>query len=265
MILSTIVYVLKARLTAYLLLGLTCFLLISQCQKAKQLEHQARQGKSRVSIATRIVKEYVDRNGLNHTVVVPAAVSRQQAKDFLRNDRYVNDTLVKALNIAREKISELTRINATLAGSSKGKPDEPGNALSVVRGSDRWMSWNYNPADTTLKWLYDLDLQMVGYSKRKKFLGVGVGEKVYYEDYFSADDRIKIKGVDRFTKAIERPTVALRLNGTGRFNMTTGQAYIGPGIEIDYRRVTLGGNYVYSLQADRWGWIIEPKFTLIRF
>lgn len=265
MLFSSLLTLAKSRVTAYAILIVVTFGFIKEHEKVNKLEYKVSQNKSRVSIATKIVERYVASDGTKHTVIQPEALTRQQAKNFLDNDTYVNDTLVKALDIAKNKISELSRINADLIITSKGTVSEPTNPLSPVTGADKWLNWTYNPLDTTLGIKYDLDLNIVGFNKRKKILGLGIGDKEYFEDLSSPDKRLTIKGVDRYIKPVDKSNFAFRLSILSRYNLTTGSGRVGPNAELDYKRFTLGSSYVYVPGVDRWEWVIEPKFRLVSF
>lgn len=262
---STISSFLHSRMTLYVIMACTFYVCFYQFKEIKRLEKVSKQEQGTVSTAAKIVKQYVDGNGANHTQVKPKELTKQQAKDFIENDTYVNDTLVKALNIANNKIAELTRINGEISGESKGKVEEPGNDKSIVTGEDKYFSWAYNPVDTTLGWKYNLDLNIGGFNERKKIFGLRIGDKQYFEDYSSPDKRLVIKGVERYIKPVVEPDWAFRLSVITRYNLTTGSGRIGPNAELDYKRFTLGGSYVYVPGVDRWEWVIEPKFRLASF
>lgn len=262
---STISSFLRSRLTTYAILACIGYICFYQFKEIKRLEKDNKLKQGTVITATRIVKQYVDGNGANHTQIQPKEMTKQQAKNFLENDTYVNDTLVKALNIANNKITELTRINAEVTGESKGKVEDPGNSQSIVKGQDKYFSWAYNPVDTNLDWKYNLDLNIAGYNERKKVFGLRIGDKEYFEDLSSPDKRLTIKGVERYIKPVVKPDFAFRLSIISRYNLTTGSGRVGPNAELDYKRFTVGGSYVYVPGLDRWEWVIEPKFRLVSF
>ncbi|KFF26876.1 DUF6808 domain-containing protein [Chryseobacterium vrystaatense] len=110
---------------------------------------------------------------------------------------YVQDTLAPALNIATEKIDELTRAKFVLEGQLK--------ASKIQREKDRiyyenkYLQIVSNTADSTVDYKYNAIVDIVKYQDRKWLLG----KENTYIDISSPDKNMKINGVEHFKKRID--------------------------------------------------------------
>lgn len=143
---------------------------------------------------------------------------------------YVQDTLAPALNIATEKIDELTRAKLVLEGQLK--------ASKIQREKDRvyyenkYLKIVSNTSDSTIDYKYNAIVDIVKYNERKWLLGP---EKTYI-DISSPDKNMKINGVEHFKKRID-----IKPKKIG-FGIQAGYYYI-PGINQFYPGFGIGVSY----------------------
>ncbi len=148
---------------------------------------------------------------------------------------YVQDTLAPALNIATEKIDELTRAKFLLEGQLK--------ASKIQREKDRiyfenkYLKIVSNTNDSTLDYKYDAIVDIVKYSERKWLLG----KEDTYIDISSPDKNMKINGVENFKKKIDvRPKkIGFGIQAGYYYVPGTNQFYPGFGIGISYNLIRL--------------------------
>ncbi|WP_312303920.1 hypothetical protein [Chryseobacterium sp.] len=148
---------------------------------------------------------------------------------------YVQDTLAPALNIATEKIDELTRAKLVLEGQLK--------ASKIQREKDRIYYQNKylqvvsNTSDSTLDYKYNAIVDIVKYNERKWLLG---SEKTYI-DISSPDKNMKINGVENFKKRIDvKPKkIGLGIQAGYYYIPGTNQFYPGFGIGVSYNLIRL--------------------------
>lgn len=148
---------------------------------------------------------------------------------------YVSDTLAPALNIAQEKIDELTRAKFTLEGQLK--------ASKIQREKDRIYYQNKylqivsNTADSTIDYKYDAVVDVVKYSDRKWLFG----KENTYIDISSPDKNMKINGVEHFKKRIDvKPKrFGLGIQAGYYYVPASNQFYPGFGVGVSYNFIRL--------------------------
>ncbi|QIY92251.1 hypothetical protein [Chryseobacterium gallinarum] len=148
---------------------------------------------------------------------------------------YVQDTLAPALNIATEKINELTRAKLMLEGQLK--------ASKVQREKDRvyyenkYLQIVSNTSDSTIDYKYNAIVDIVKYNERKWLLG----KENTYIDISSPDKNMKINGVEHFKKRIDvKPKkIGLGIQAGYYYIPGTNQFYPGFGIGISYNLIRL--------------------------
>ncbi|GEJ46003.1 DUF6808 domain-containing protein [Chryseobacterium sp. ON_d1] len=148
---------------------------------------------------------------------------------------YVQDTLAPALNIATEKIDELTRAKLVLEGQLK--------ASKIQREKDRvyyenkYLQIVSNTNDSTVDYKYNAIVDIVKYNERKWLLGP---EKTYI-DISSPDKNMKINGVEHFKKRIDvKPKkLGLGIQAGYYYIPGTNQFYPGFGIGVSYNLIRL--------------------------
>lgn len=232
--------------------GIICiWLLVATCNENRLLKHKNQSNTARVTTATKIIERYVDSGGSEHLVVQDNAFTKEQVQNILKTDKYVKDTLARALKIATDRINELTRINATLVIASKGTVVTPGDKNSIVTGKDKWLNWSYNPTDTMLNMNYNVQLDHVKYNPDRKILGIpfGKNKSVSYLDLFSPDPRIKLNSVERLTIADKQPDFGFKAESKLYLNLLGDKNLLpGGGVELRYKKFTVGADWLYDGQ-----------------
>ncbi|AZA49745.1 hypothetical protein EG346_16850 [Chryseobacterium carnipullorum] len=148
---------------------------------------------------------------------------------------YVSDTLAPALNIAKEKIDELTRAKFTLEGQLK--------ASKIQREKDRvyyenkYLQIVSNVQDSTVDYKYNAIVDVVKYQDRKWLLG----KENTYIDISSPDKNMKINGVEHFKKRIDvKPKrFGLGIQAGYYYVPAANQFYPGFGVGLSYNLIRL--------------------------
>lgn len=250
------------RINPYLspLLVIICLVIIFYQRQDKQALEQSIQTNSRtVSAAAKVLDRYVDQSKANHIVIKDNILTKEQVAKLQQDNKYIQDTLAKALNIAVNKITEFTRVYATLeANNLKGKID---TNTKVASYSDKYANINYNPIDTTFGFKYNLELVEAEYPKRGGFLNLS---KFKVTDLSSPDSRIRINSVDKYTVMNQDLSYGLRVESKALFNVSTNSLLIGPTIDLGLGKVALEGNYLYDTKINKFVPIIGAKLTLLK-
>lgn len=148
---------------------------------------------------------------------------------------YVQDTLAPALNIATEKIEELTRAKFILEGQLKASKEQ--REKDRMYYENKYMQIVSNTADSTINYKYNAIVDIVKYNERKWLLGP---EKTYI-DISSPDKNMKINGVEHFKKRIDiKPKkIGFGIQAGYYYVPGTNQFYPGFGVGISYNLIRL--------------------------
>ncbi|NML70021.1 hypothetical protein HHL23_09430 [Chryseobacterium sp. RP-3-3] len=151
---------------------------------------------------------------------------------------YVSDTLAPALNIAQEKIDELTRAKFTLEGQLKAtKTELDVNKKARVFYENKYMQIVSNTADSTVEYKYNAIVDVVKYQDRKWLLG----KENTYIDISSPDKNMKINGVEHFKKRIDvKPKrFGIGIQAGYYYVPAANQFYPGFGVGLSYNLIRL--------------------------
>ncbi|MEN5308736.1 hypothetical protein ABE425_14565 [Chryseobacterium cucumeris] len=148
---------------------------------------------------------------------------------------YVQDTLAPALNIATEKIDELTRAKFILEGQLKASKEQ--REKDRIYYENKYMQIVSNTADSTINYKYNAIVDVVKYNEKKWLLGP---EKTYI-DISSPDKNMKINGVEHFKKRIDiKPKkIGFGLQAGYYYIPGTNQFYPGFGVGVSYNLIRL--------------------------
>jgi len=153
---------------------------------------------TKVKYDTVEVVHYVDKFGKLHGRIEDRAVATLKEAVITESFKtYAIDTLAPALKIAADKITELTRVNATLKGelaASRKTTDEYGNIAREFQSK----YFKAIATNDSLKYEYDAVLDVVAYTKREWALG----KEKKYIDISSPDPNFRVNGVQRFKKEL---------------------------------------------------------------
>lgn len=111
---------------------------------------------------------------------------------------YVKDTLVPALKIAADKITELQRINATLSGqlrSHKTELDNERRKTTYYQGKYFSAKTTEDSLGSTIDYKYSADLSVITLKHNKWLRGYELETQV-----LSKDPNMRINGVEHFIK-----------------------------------------------------------------
>lgn len=148
---------------------------------------------------------------------------------------YVQDTLAPALNIATEKIDELTRAKFILEGQLKASKEQ--REKDRIYYENKYMQIVSNTADSTINYKYNAIVDVVKYNEKKWLLGP---EKTYI-DISSPDKNMKINGVEHFKKRIDiKPKkIGFGIQAGYYYIPGTNQFYPGFGVGVSYNLIRL--------------------------
>ena len=148
---------------------------------------------------------------------------------------YVQDTLAPALNIATEKIDELTRAKFILEGQLKASKEQ--REKDRIFYENKYMQIVSNTVDSTLNYKYNAVVDIVKYNERKWLLG----KENTYIDISSPDKNMKINGVEHFKKRIEvRPKrFGFGIQAGYYYVPAANQFYPGFGLGVSYNLIRL--------------------------
>lgn len=156
---------------------------------------------------------YVEKESGGNIATVEKTPSNNVA-EVLSNDyiNYVNDTLVKALNKGLKyklEVQQLTKVNAVLKDSLTKKNVVIKNVnRDVIAWKTKYIDIEANVKDSTAKYTYNAQLDIVDYDKKESLFG----KRKQYVAISSPDKNLKINNVENFTKAIKTPKDFLELN-----------------------------------------------------
>lgn len=149
------------------------------------------------------MKSIEDVNGITHGRIPEQEYSSiTEAPITYKYITYVNDTLAPALKIASDKITELTRVNATLEGkliatnkAVKRLPDNTEKEVTYWR--DKY--FEAMVIHDTLKYKYNAVLDIVAYEQGSPWFG----QRKKFVDISSPDTNLRVQGVERYKKQID--------------------------------------------------------------
>lgn len=191
------------------------------------------------------------------------------SKDYIT---YVNDTLVKALNKGlayKVEVQNLTKINAMLK-DSLSKKNVVINSVNkdVIAWKTKYIEIQSNSKDSTVKYTYNAQLDIVDYAKKESLFG---GKKQYVA-VSSPDKNLKINNVDNFTKAIKTPKDFVELNLKVQGLYLNKRIIPYGGAELLFNpdgklKPIAGYGYFYENQTGKLlpYWMAGLQFNLIRF
>lgn len=142
-----------------------------------------------------ISERYVAKDGTNHALAAdPVRTRKTEEKRRAVGGPYL-DTVAKALNVSVKQIDELEHEVATLKAENIRLTQSNTNPKRQEY-KDSFLSLVYNSDSNTIDSLsYIVELTRTRYWKRPWLLA----SKRYYNDIFSADQRVTINSVRRFT------------------------------------------------------------------
>jgi regulator of replication initiation timing len=210
--------------------------------------------------ATRITKD-VDKNGLQHTVAQIVKSINPEEVDKVKAD--LLDT-IDALNIARDKVSQVLAFNVTLTIENQELKRHTGLDETTYTFKDR----NYDlsvlvPKDTSKKATftnrYDADLVASQYNKRSGLFG-----NKPYIDIYSNDRRFTNQGIRTFTVKPKEPSVVIKTQVTSSYDFVDHLVFGGPALSVDLGNFNATGKYMLSPSGKQSRFQINGSYNFTR-
>ncbi|GAA4327412.1 hypothetical protein GCM10023149_30770 [Mucilaginibacter gynuensis] len=265
----------KYRLTwtlSALLIGAVCW---AVWERTNRIDNPVVIFKGTGDITAPTVKTYTDSTGAHHTVVQASnsAITKKQLQEHGAKSIPTVDSSAKIMNIAANKIDELTQVNSRLrADSLKAHRTIVEKDRAIIYYKDKWAQIAYHPpvntADTsdqgTFDLQYDADIKIVKYWQRKRVLGLPIGARKSFLDISSSDPRFTIRGVKHYVAEQPEPSFGLRLQAVSNYSFSRKLLNVGPGLQFDFKRFSLVGSYFYDFDSNQWRPTIGARYDLIR-
>jgi hypothetical protein len=202
----------------------------------------------------------VDKNGLNHTILKIVKEIDHDAIDKVNAD--LLDT-IDALNIARDKIRQVTVVNTSLVIQKQYLERQVSGLATTYNHKDKFFNLSVNvPRDSTqaasFEAGYDADLVTAQYNKRK-FPFFGSSDT--YMNIYSNDPRFTIRGARVLSVKQNAPAFGFEARAKANFNNFTGPS-AGPGIKIRIGRFDLDGDYQYYSNQKSWTWGVGAAYRI---
>lgn len=221
---------------------------------------------------------WIDSQGRKHSVIETDGIIKTVAS--LADPNSPNgpiDTAAKALNVAIEQIQQLTVMNIRSEARAlrAEKIIDSLKKTTSFNFTGKYLNLTYYPADSTtlddypngkFDYKYVSDLRMIQYYRRKKFLGIPIGDRKSYTDIFLADTNAYIApGITRITVSAQTPKVVGRLQASGTINLGTGSYGFGPAAKIDIGRLKFQYQHLYYPISGTWAPSVNVNLDGIRF
>lgn len=149
---------------------------------------------------------YKDKLDVTHANIQCQPELKKEMKEAISKEfySYTVDTLAPALQIAKDEISRLIRINAKLKGEAKRVVDTFFKKHAIYE--NKYMRLKIN--DSLAQYEYDAKLHFVDYHKKKWLFG----RDKYYTDISSPDTSFKIHGVQQFRRTFNPEKDKLKIS-----------------------------------------------------
>lgn len=254
-------------LNIILSIGLTLSVLsgIKQCREKNEYKEKYSHSTKEINTTTQVLERVTDSAGRNHLKVKDNIIHSNGSKERLAVSPGIIDTVSIALKIAKEKINELTRVNAVLVASNlKGNAVQTstreGTITTVYKYKDRYADLSFNSRDTTFDFKYNLDLKTAGYRDKSWLLGTPVDVLELY----SEDPRVTINSVERYKIETPDPNFGLKLKSKVQYNFRNKDISVGPAIKLNMGRFIAEGSYLINTSNGNKNPIAEVSYEIFR-
>lgn len=188
-----------------------------------------------------IQARYTAKDSTRHAMAAePVRTRKTEEKQAAVGSGYL-DSVVKALDVSVKRIDEVERINASLVLENVRLKQSPQNPRKLEY-RDKWLHLTYDADSNQLDSLgYNVELARIRYWSRAWLLA----QKRYYNDVYSADPRVTINAVRRFTIPEPRPKkfgvgiqagYGFRIDPANPLEWQTAAPYLGLGISYNLIR-----------------------------
>lgn len=245
---------------------------VVQHRLREKAENQSHLNQRTVNQATRIINSYVDSSQRKHAVI--AADENILPPNWTKNGIAISgglvDTVAQALNIAKNKLQQITQIaTTTQAENLQAKRTIDSLKRLVYSYRDKYVQMTYRPAlpgadsadNGQFDFKYNDSLNVVQYWKKKWFLGA----KKSYIDIYSNDPRTTVNGVKRLVVEQRSPVFGLRVQGVSSYSFSRKLLNVGPGVQFDIGKFSLVGTYYYDFDASKFRPSVGARYDFVRF
>ncbi|MDR2274340.1 MAG: hypothetical protein LBF27_25760 [Sphingobacterium sp.] len=243
----------------FIAVGVLTYLLLKKSEQVKDSQI-AQQAKENVKLDVENLKQKLDNQGLQHTIMSDKENIVKSIKEIRdSSDKKKLDSVTKLLNIRDKQLTYYASYSASLEGKLlKAEKTDTGFYYS-----DKWANIQYvKPKDTSgnghFNFKYNAEINYAEYWKKSSF----IAPKKHYIDFWINDPRATINGVKRLK--IEAKEPSLKIEGSSMV-MYDGQAHFGADVGINIGKVKVGTSYMYNTVTGDWKPYYYGKFKLIGF
>lgn len=238
---------------------------VNQCKEKNEYRNKYSHSTKEINTTTKVLERFVDSAGRNHLKVTDNIIKSEGSKERLVVSPGIIDTVATALKIAKEKINELTKVNAVLMASNlKGNATKAitreGEITTIYKYRDRYADLSFNSQDTTFDFKYNLDLKTVGYRDKSWALGTPVDVLELYSD----DPRVTINSVDRYKIETPDPNFGLKIKSKVQYNFDTKDVSVGPAIKLNMGRFITEGSYLINTSTGIKSPVVDLSYEIFR-
>lgn len=217
--------------------------LIQECSIKNRYKKIATSNPKQIEVASKIIEEYIDSAGNEHSIYKPTIVDYEQANNPKQEDLYkLIDSISKELKIAKKKnIKDISIVNNTYSSVTKGHHQD-----SVIKYADDITNWSLSLNDTTLRYNTNMKLSRVDYDDGKSILGFNVNAKNMYSDIWWDNKDIKIDNINRIIIKKLIPNNNIRVSSKSEYRINKNTMLSGASAEIQLNRLS----FEYSFLRD---------------
>jgi hypothetical protein len=221
------------------------------------------------------IVRYRDSSGISHIITDPAfrEVIHREALNQSSPLRPYLDTIARALSIKSDQVEQVTILSTRMKEDNTVLKEQVAQLKDSIRNytfNDKWLKailkvpGTQNPGidSATLDMTYDADLNIKQYSKRKRLLGLPIGELQSFTDIGSNDPRTTIKNRKVFTFKQVQPIYGLRGQIRASFTPSTSSLSIGPALRFDVQNISIGATLYYNFTDNRFRPNLTADYTV---
>lgn len=164
------------------------------CRENRQARAENVELRNKRTYTAEVIQDYVAPDSTKHQTIKDNVFISPESVAAI--DTGYIDSIAMALNVANDKITELTRVRAALTGRLKASiitMDSLNNRTYTFSG--RFLNAILTERDSMLKYKYNAEISIVKYRKRKNLFS----PEYSYIDLSSNDPNMKINGLYQFT------------------------------------------------------------------
>lgn len=241
-------------------IGILLLLYLKQCNQTKVYKELAKTNSSTIETAAKVVKTYMDNDSNEHTVVLPNIIDQDELNRPTDSSTLsLIDSLSQELKIAKNTITDISRIKSTIQSNTKGTKVD-----TVYKYNSPNVNWTFNPSNIELDYKANITLNRVDYNDSKKVLGVPFNAKTLYSDIWWDNKDITINSVDRVIVSQKIPQNNFKASAKSEYRFSPQALLTGPSLELNINRFSLEGSYLYNYNEKVWEPTIGLKYHLIK-